>query len=165
MVCEMCGKEVTFCKKVVIEGVLLEVCTECARFGTEANKRQAAEEGPKPVVQQRLERREKRFTPRDVYSETGEEELVEDFAARVRNARSGKGMTQKELAMKLNEKQTIISKVESGSMRPDEKLIKKLQKELGIVLKERVQGEVAARSTASTSGTLTLADLIKAKKD
>lgn len=161
----MCGKDVTFCKKVMIEGVLLEVCTECAKFGTEANKKQPAETGPKPVIEQRLERREKRSKPKDVYSEGGAEELVEDFPTLVRNARSRKGMTQKELAMKLNEKQTIISKVESGGMRPDEKLIKKLQKELGIVLKERVEGEVTARSTSSTSGTLTLADLIKVKKD
>ena len=165
MVCEMCGKDITFCKKVVIEGVLLEVCTECAKFGTEADKRQTTETGPKPIVKQRLERREKRFTPKDVYSEAVSEELVEDFAARVRNARSKKGMTQKELAMKLNEKQTIISKIESGSMRPDEKLIRKLQKELGIVLKEKVQGEVTARSTGTTTGTLTLADLITVKKD
>ena len=165
MVCELCGKDITFCKKVVIEGVHLEVCTECAKFGIEAEKRRPEESGPKPVVKQRLERREKRFTPRDVYAEAGTEELVDDYASRVRNARSRKGITQKELAMKLNEKQTIISKVESGSMRPDEKLIRKLQKELGIVLKERSPGEVTAKSTATTSGPLTLADLINVKKD
>lgn len=165
MVCEMCGKNVTFCRKVIIEGVLLEVCTECAKFGTEAEKGKTAIPGPKPIIEQRLERREKRSKPKDVYSEGGAEELVEDYAARVRNARSRIGMTQKELAMKLNEKQTIISKVESGTMRPDEKLIKKLQKELKIVLKERAPGEIAARSTSSTSGALTLADLIKSKKE
>jgi putative transcription factor len=165
MVCEMCGKEVTFCKKVVIEGVLLEVCTECAKFGTEGEKGQTTSAGPKPIIEQRLERREKRFTPKDVYSEGGTEELVEDYAARVRNARSRIGMTQKDLAMKLNEKQTIISKVESGTMRPDEKLIRKLQKELGIVLKERTPGEVTARATSSAPGTLTLADLIKTKQN
>ncbi|UCE80921.1 MAG: TIGR00270 family protein [Methanobacteriota archaeon] len=165
MVCEMCGKNVTFCKKVMIEGVLLEVCTECAKFGTEVDKKHMGETGPKPVIEQRLEQRERRFKPKDVYSEEGAEELVEDYPSRVRNARARKGITQKELAMKLNEKQTIISKVESGSMRPDEKLIKKLQKELGIALKERVEGEVTAQSTSSTQSALTLADLIRVKKD
>ncbi len=165
MVCEMCGKDVTFCKKVIIEGVLLEVCTECAKFGTEGEKGRPTSAGPKPIIEQRLERREKRFTPKDVYSESGPEELVEDFAARVRNARAKMGMTQKELAMKLNEKQTIISKVESGSMRPDDKLIRKLQKVLGIVLKEKAPGEITARATASSHGALTLADLIKTKQD
>jgi putative transcription factor len=164
MVCEMCGKSVTFCKKVVIEGVLLEVCTECAKFGTEAKKGQAPLAGPKPVIEQRLERRELRKKQRDVYSDGGEEELVEDFAARIRNARSRMGLTQKDLAAKLNEKQTVLSKVESGGMRPDEKLIKKLQKELGIALKERPPAEADVKSTSYGSGSLTLADLIKMKE-
>jgi putative transcription factor len=164
MVCEMCGKSVTFCKKVKIEGVLLEVCTECAKFGTEAKKGQTPLAGSKPVIEQRLERREKRQKQRDVYSDGGEEELVEDYAARVRNARSRMGMTQKELASKLNEKQTIVSKVESGDMRPDERMIRKLQKELGIVLKERPPPEIDVKSTSSGLGALTLADLIKMKE-
>jgi putative transcription factor len=164
MVCEMCGKDVTFCKKVVIEGVLLEVCTECAKFGTEAKKGQAPAAGPRPVIEQRLERREMRKKQRDVYVESGEEELVDDYAARIRNARSRIGMTQKELAAKLNEKQTILSKIESGGMRPDERMIRKLQKELGIVLKERPPPEIEVRSTSSGSGSLTLADLIRMRE-
>jgi putative transcription factor len=166
MVCELCGKEFTFYKKVMIEGVLLEVCTECAKFGTEAKKRQPTEEGPRPIIEQRLERRERRFTPKDVYAEGGAEELVDDYPARIRNARAKTGMTQKELAMKLNEKQTIISKIESGSMRPDEKLIRKLQKALGVVLKEKVRVEEQERLTpkSTSSGSLTLADLIRSTK-
>ena len=165
MVCEMCGKNVTFCKKVLIEGVLLEVCTECAKFGTEAKKGQAPLSGPKPVIEQRLERREKRQKQRDVYADGGEEELVEDYASRIRNARSRMGLTQKELAAKLNEKLTILSKVESGGMRPDEKLIRKLQKELGIVLKERPPPTPDVKSTSHGSGALTLADLIKMREN
>jgi len=164
MVCELCGKDVTFCKKVMIEGVLLEVCTECAKFGTEADKGRPPLAGSKPVIEQRLERREKRQKQRDVYSDGGQEVLVDDYAARVRNARSRAGVTQKELASKLNEKQTIVSKVESGTIRPDEKLIRKLQKELGIVLKENPPPEVDVKSTSSSFGSLTLADLIKMKE-
>ena len=93
--------------------------------------------------------------------------MVDDYHARIRNARAKSGMTQKELAMKLNEKQTIISKIESGTMRPDEKLIKKLQRELGVVLKEKVRAEQEERLTprSAGSGSLTLADLIRTKKD
>ena len=38
----------------------------------------------------------------------------------------------------INERVTILSKIEVNQMRPDEKIIAKLQKELGIVLKEKV---------------------------
>ena len=160
----MCGKDVTFSKKVMIEGVLLGVCAECAKFGTEADKGRPSVEGPKPMIEQRLEQREKRQKQRDVYSDGGQEELVDDYAARVRNARSRMGVTQKELAAKLNEKQTILSKVESGTIRPDDRLIRKLQKELGIVLKEMTPPVADVKSTSSGSGSLTLADLIKMKE-
>ena len=163
MICEMCGKNVTFCKKVTIEGVHLEVCTECAKFGIEAKKSaNEPEEKPKSVISQRLEFRERRSRPRDIYNGSEKEELVEDFAKRIREARERRGLTQKELAMKLNERVTVLSKVESGSMRPDEKLIGKLQKELGIVLKEKLAPIVAAKESAPS--TLTLADLVRMQR-
>lgn len=162
MICEMCGKSVTFCRKVTIEGVHLEVCAECAKFGTEARKETPKPEGPKPVITQRLEIREKRGRPRDIYKGQETEELVDDFASRIRDARQSKGMTQKDLAMKINERVTVLSKIETGDMRPDERLIGKLQKELGIVLKEKVSAVLASKESGSRP--LTLADLIKIKE-
>lgn len=162
MICEMCGREVTFCKKVTIEGVPLEVCAECAKFGIEAKKETPKEAGPRPVIAQRLESREKRSRPRDVLQAVEKEELVEDFARRIKNARERAGMTQKDLAMKINERVTIISKIESNQMRPDEKIISKLQKELNIVLKEKVPEVVTSKEGAKAP--LTLADLIKMQK-
>jgi putative transcription factor len=163
MICEMCGKNVTFLRKVTIEGVSLEVCTECAKFGVEAKKETPKEVGPKPIIAQRLEVREKRGRPRDVLEKMEKEDLVDDFGARIRVARERAGMTQKDLAMKINERVTILAKIETNQMRPDEKVISKLQKELGIVLKEKVPEVVAAKESARQS--LTLADLIKMQKD
>ena len=162
MICEMCGKNVTFLRKVTIEGVLLEVCSECAKFGVGSKKEVPKEEGPKPIIAQRLEFREKRSRPRDVLEKIDKEDLVEDFAQRIRIAREKTGMSQKELAMKINERVTILSKIESAQMRPDEKIIAKLQKELGIVLKEKVPEVVVAKESARAS--LSLADLIKMQK-
>jgi putative transcription factor len=163
MICELCGKNVTFTRKVTIEGVQLEVCAECAKFGIESKKQAPKEEGPKPVIAQRLEVRERRSKPRDVLQATEREELVDDFARLIRDARSRKGMTQKDLAMKINERLTVLSKVETGDMRPDDKMISKLEKELGIKLKEKVVDTPVAKGMSSS--TLTLADLIKMQKD
>lgn len=163
MICEMCGKNVTFLRKVTIEGVLLEVCTECAKFGIESKKEAPKEQAPKPIIAQRLEVREKRTRPRDVLERFEKEDIVEDFAQRIRDAREKSGMSRKELAMKINERVTVLSKIEAGQMRPDEKFIAKLQKELGIVLKEKVPEVVAAKESARAS--LTLADMIKMQKD
>jgi putative transcription factor len=163
MICEMCGKDVTFLRKVTIEGVLLDVCSECAKFGIESKKEVPKEQAPKPIIAQRLEVREKRGRPRDVLEKFEKEDLVEDYAQMIRSARERSGMSQKELAMKINERVTILSKIEAAQMRPDEKVIAKLQKELGIVLKEKVPEVVAAKESARAS--LTLADLIKMQKD
>ena len=163
MICEMCGKSVTFLRKVTIEGVLLEVCPECAKFGVESKKEVPKEQAPKPIIAQRLEVREKRGRPRDVLERFEKEDIVEDYAQRIRAARERTGMSQKDLAMKINERVTILSKIEAAQMRPDEKVIAKLQKELGIVLKEKVPEVVTVKESARAS--LTLADLIKMQKD
>ncbi|HEX9907834.1 MAG TPA: multiprotein bridging factor aMBF1 [Thermoplasmata archaeon] len=164
MICEMCGKQVTFCKKVTIEGVQLEVCSECSKFGAEAKKAPPKELPPKPVIAQRLEVRERRGKPRDIYETSGKEELVEDYSKRIRDARARTGMTQKDLAMKINERVTILSKIEVGQMRPDDKIVSKLQKELGIVLKERV-AEISVTKETPKPTSITLADLITMRKE
>ena len=163
MICEMCGKNVTFLRKVTIEGVFLEVCTECAKFGVESKKEPPKEQAHKPIIAQRLEVREKRARPLDILEKIEKEDLVEDYAQRIRAAREKTGMSQKDLAMKINERVTVLSKIEAAQMRPDEKIIAKLQKELNIVLKEKVPEVVAAKESARSS--LTLADLIKMQKE
>ena len=164
VVCELCGKNVTFTKKVTIEGVELGVCSDCAKFGIEAKKAPKKEEpAAKPIITQRLEVRERRGKPRDIYESGMREELVDDYPTLIRNARSKKGMSQKDLAMKLNEKLTVLSKIEAGDMRPDDKFVAKLEKELGIKLKEKPAEVLAGKEGPKTS--LTLADLIKMQKD
>ncbi len=160
----MCGKNVTFVKKVTIEGVELNTCSDCAKFGIEAKKAPKMEEpAAKPIITQRLEVREKRGKPRDIYESGMREELVDDYAARIRNARSNKGMSQKDLAMKLNERVGVLAKVETGDMRPDDKLVAKLEKELGIKLKEKPTEVLAGKEGPRAS--LTLADLIRMQKE
>jgi len=163
MICELCGKDITFCRKVTIEGVQLEVCSECAKFGVEAKKEEPKEQGPRPIDTQRLEFRERRGKPKDVYESGGKEELTDDYGVRIRNARSTRGMTLKDLAMKINERATVLSKVEAGQMTPDDKVVKKLEKELGIKLKEKVADVLAGKESKSAS--LSLADLIKMQKE
>lgn len=60
--------------------------------------------------------------------------LDHEFPSLIRNARSKKGLTHDQLGQKINEKVTLIRKVETGSIRPDEILAKKLERFLGIKL-------------------------------
>jgi len=60
--------------------------------------------------------------------------LDHEFPSLIRNARSKKGLTHDQLGQKINEKVTLIKKIETGSIRPDEILAKKLERFLGIKL-------------------------------
>ncbi len=157
MICELCGKDVPRLHRVVIEGVIMNVCDECAKFGRELKKNEIPNDVkylPPEVVRERVEKQKRRK-----YKDIDEEEvLVEDYPERIRKARERLGMTQDELAKKILEKKTVISKLERGEMHPDEKLIKKLEKVLGVKLKEKVT--TTYRKDEKKAKALTLGDLI-----
>ena len=156
--CEMCGKKVSNLKTVLIEGSMLNVCPNCARFGKPVKPEIAAT----PVeIAQRLELREKRLRTKNVF-ENIENELVDDYAKKIRDARTKMNLTPEELGKRINEKKTVITKIESKSMRPDENLIKKLETTLNIKLMEKPKPEKV--ETKRTGGELTIGDLIKREK-
>ena len=158
MICEMCGKKVSNLKTVLIEGSMLNVCPNCARFGKPVKPEIAAT----PVeIAQRLELREKRLRTKNVF-ENIENELVDDYAKKIRDARTKMNLTPEELGKRINEKKTVITKIESGNMKPDENLIKKLETTLNIKLTEKTKTEKV--ETKRTGGELTIGDLIKREK-
>jgi len=158
MICEMCGKKVSSLKAILIEGSTLNVCGNCARFGKPVKPEIAAT----PVeIAQRLELRDRRLRTKNVF-ENIENELVDDYARKIRDARTKMNMTPEELGKRINEKKTIITKIESGSMKPDENLIKKLEITLNIKLTEKTKTEKV--ETKRTGSTLTIGDLIKRGK-
>ena len=68
-------------------------------------------------------------------------ELVEDFGELVKRARIKLGLTQQDLAAQLNEKITVIKKIEAGQFRPSIQLARKLEKFLKIRLLVPVEEE------------------------
>lgn len=163
--CEMCGKELPSLRRALIEGTTMSVCPNCVKFGVEQAGHQT-EVTQRSRMTQSLERRAQRSRSRDIYSDM-QEELVEDYGQRVRDARSRRGMSVEDLAAKLMEKQSIIAKVESGSYHPPDSLIRKLERELEIKLTEKPEtpagmgGQSFGGQPQKKSGPLTLGDLIK----
>jgi len=161
VICELCGAEVPRLKTVAIDVTVLSVCDSCSRFGDAVAAPVLRPGTMPPVIAQRLEARQRRMTPKDVYTEGGELELAEDCPQRIRGARESRGWKQADLGAKINEKASVIAKLESGAMTPGDGLVRKLERELGIKLKERVQA-VAVKKAAATGG-FTLGDLVKQK--
>lgn len=169
MLCEMCGKslELYDVYRVRVEGTVLKVCRACSSCGVilsspEILKKRSKKE--KHVVKPEATPTQKSSYSSKTDSDELELDIVSDFGKRVHHARERKGMTQHDAAIKLNEKESVLKKIEVGELPPDFKLAKKLERFFGITLIEEVSLESSPSTTQTSQETLTLGDLVKIKK-
>ena len=161
MICEMCGKEVPMTKTVIVEGSRLNVCPGCARFG-EDYRASSSNGAPvtQTVIEERLQKRERRMQSKDIYAGSASVELVDDYGGVIREARVAKGMDLDQFAASILEKKGTLAKIESNNLIPDDKLIKKIEKALGIKLTEAVQSGVTVGG-GNGRNSMTLGNFIK----
>ena len=150
--CDLCGKTSESLAKAIIEGVSLDVCNDCAKFGKIISlpKRPSPKE-QHMQIQKREERREKT------------ELIAEDYPEIIKKKRESMGLTQKDFAIKINEKETVVSKLEAGSFTLPLPLARKLEKILGVKLVENYEEKHESVKTSKHEG-FTLGDFIKIKK-
>ena len=149
--CDLCGKTTESLAKAVIEGVKLDVCTECSKFGKViAIKRPSAKEQIKQIAKQ--QEKEERL-----------ELLVENYGEIIKKKREAIGLTQKEFASRINEKESTMHKIESGALEPSLHLAKKLEKALGIKLIEQHEEKYESLKKNRIEG-FTLGDFINVRK-
>lgn len=162
MICEMCGNESPATKAMMVEGTKLMLCPNCARFGDEykASSKVGVSAPNKAVIEQRLDKRERRMQTRDVYATAGVAEIIGNYGVAVREAREKKGMDLEQFAASISEKKGILAKVESNNLVPDDKLRAKLEKALDIKLTEIVIPGATVGS-GKTNGSMTLSNFIK----
>jgi putative transcription factor len=89
--------------------------------------------------------------------------IVANYSKIIKSAREKTGLKQEELAKKIAEKESVIHKLESGIMKPDIPLARKLEKFLRITLVESVEVSDDVEEKRSSSEGLTLGDLIRIK--
>ncbi|MFH1424919.1 MAG: multiprotein bridging factor aMBF1 [archaeon] len=135
MDCELCGKELRRVRKIKTEGSILSVCDDCVRYGEEVqfSVPQPVSKSSKSVSAPKFSQPQSQPSYSD---EPGELELVENYSELIRNVWNRSGKKKDEFAQMLNEKESVINKLMSGSMVPDDKLIKKLEQKLGLKLRE-----------------------------
>lgn len=147
MMCEICGRPIKGKgKEIFVERAKLTVCKNCARYGT--------------LVKEKPKEYKKKSTHH--YKEI-DFEIREDYSLIVKNAREDQGLTQKDLARQINEKESVIHRVETGHMRPSRRLARKLEGALDIKLLEKMEEpEIVHRRRHADE--LTIGDIIKIKK-
>jgi len=94
------------------------------------------------------------------------QELVENFHAKIRQARERLGLSHEDLGKRINEKVSLLRKIETGKMTPDNRLASLLERTLKIKLIVPTKEEKAPQSKMSKAAghELTLGDLMKLDK-
>ncbi|MGM0388620.1 MAG: multiprotein bridging factor aMBF1 [Natrinema limicola] len=176
--CEMCGAETSSPKTIKVEGAKLDVCSNCTDFGTEVKQTSSSSTSTKYSTGSSSSASSggsQSTTSTSTSSSGGSsqrrsdmfddmDELATDYDDRVRNARESKGLSQSELANELNEKASLIRKIERGDTLPSDRVQSKLENFLEIDLSAQgSSGEDSEWSGGSSTGSYTLGDVVKRK--
>ena len=143
--CEICGEDKNLIKAIV-EGTLLNVCEECTKFGNAITVKKIEQE----------QKSVKKLTNEIINI------INQDYPKLIKNAREKLGLKQQELALKLNEKESIIHKLEIGSLQPTILLARKLERTLNISLVELYQESHETLNLKDDN--LTIGDILKLRK-
>jgi len=92
------------------------------------------------------------------------QEVVESYHSKIREAREKLGLSHEELGKKINEKASVLSKLETGKMTPNNKLVSKLEHALKIKLLVPITKEKVTEIPKSPNRELTLGDLMQFDK-
>ena len=133
--CEICGiKIIDHGEKVYVEGILLTVCKICSKRGRPSNNPQN--------IQRKLPARPKKIEKPDKITFEDSVILVKNFSEVIRNSRMSKALTHEQLGLLINERASLLRKIENGSLKPDEELTKKLERFFRIDLYTEVDSVV-----------------------
>jgi putative transcription factor len=119
--CQLCGKDTDSTVKAKIEGAVMKVCDSCSEMGEKVQT--------KSKKSSRNRKKKRRRT-----SKTEEKVLANNYGKKIREEREDRELTMEELADSMNEKTSVIQKVEQEELKPDRSLASKLSKKLGIDL-------------------------------
>ena len=164
MRCEVCGQKIhTSPITALIEGARLTVCIECSKHGkvvtqdeyTPKPKSLGKPSARLPVMQQKKKT--------EIKVEITQE-ITEDYTLKIRQARERLGLTHEELAKKINEKTSVIGKLETGKIQPSNILAAKLEHALKIKLHTPITEEKIPQTPKSPNRELTLGDLMQLDK-
>ncbi|MFP4038388.1 MAG: multiprotein bridging factor aMBF1 [Candidatus Nanohaloarchaea archaeon] len=117
--CQLCGKDSDSLKKTKIEGAVLRTCSSCSEMGDVVEKKKKKKKTSKKSKSRR---------PRET------DTLANDYGSRVKEAREERELSIKELSDDLNEKASLIRKIEREELKPEKALAKKLSKKLDVTL-------------------------------
>jgi len=127
--CELCGRPAPERKRVIVDGTVFNVCMSCSKHGKPYE--------PTPVP------KKKKAAPLATARIALTDDLIldPDFPGIIREARMKRGLTHEQLGMQMNEKSNLLRRFETGALKPDDLMAKKLERHLGIKLYVSAEGK------------------------
>lgn len=163
--CPICGSIIWGKgQRVLLEGAKIKVCHNCAQHGIKIQKSPTSKHINKAFSN------DKRTLPkRPVLKKPNVDdlELIQDFAKKIRNVRSSLGLNQDQFAQKLNEKPSLLRRIEAGKVEPPIKLAKKIEDVYKIkILKKptEIEANVESSKYMKKSNGASLGDIAFIKK-
>ena len=160
--CEICGNSGNT-KLCNYAGAKLQMCGNCMnKMGVHAV----------PGYLQSSASKKKIGASKSVYSRSSQsksnvmhqsEDIKQNFSKLVANARNKRGWTKEELAAKISEKANVIKRVEQG-IRPSDKVIRKIEKCMGIKLMEKHSHVGHSKLSSGLKKGFTMGDFLERKK-
>ena len=119
--CEICGTQILdYGEKVYVEGNLITVCKTCSKRGKPLKNQQE--------IQRKPAMRPKKIDKLDRITFDDSAILINNFSEVIRNSRMANGLTHEQLGLLIKERVSLLRKIESGTLKPDEGLTRKLER-------------------------------------
>ncbi|MHA1616116.1 MAG: multiprotein bridging factor aMBF1 [Candidatus Njordarchaeales archaeon] len=159
--CEICGRPILKPKYYEVEGAVLILCDECAKYGS-------------PVSSSNRQRK-RTFTRSSTKShkirilEVFSWDLVDNYGEKIRLARERMKLSQEDLARLIGEPLSFIKKIEREKIIPPEHVITKIEKVLKISLRRPIEPDEFAEQYKTSHqkkrvSQLTLGDVVIVRK-
>lgn len=160
--CEICGRECHSTREIALEGAHLHACSRCAELGKPVQQKKKPGFGPPTELRRRPVHIPREVRPGPSREPRRELVPVEDFTRLIRKAREQRGMAQKDVARALNERTSVITKVESGKMAPTISLARKLERLFKLTLLE--EAESVDLPPVPSQSSATLGDVVQIRR-
>lgn len=125
-ICEICGNPIRgLVNTIQVDEGVFRVCSTCSRLGKPV--KMPGDPRPPPRI---------RTAPLKIDSSYQEPDLVlrRDFNIQIKSARERMRLSQEELGRRLNEKLSVIKHLETGKLKPNNILARKIERFLKIRL-------------------------------
>lgn len=130
--CEICGTQIIdYGEKVYVEGNLITVCKTCSKRGKPLKNQHEIQRKPAmrlQEIQRKPAMRLRKIDKVDKISFDDSAILINNFSEVIRNSRMANGLTHEQLGLLIKERVSLLRKIESGTLKPDEGLSRKLER-------------------------------------